>query len=283
MTPEQAPSAAAWTAEDAASWLTLADSRERALAPVLPRLLAAAALRPGERVLDVGCGTGPTTAAAARLVAPGGTVAAIDVAPELIAEARRRVPEPRITWLVGDAERYPLPDFGYDVVISRFGVMFFADPYAAFANLWRATRLGGRLALAVWAPRPENPYLRLPLAAVERVLDRRGVAYEPVPLYRGGQPWGEVDFVVRLLNRTGWIEVDVATAEAELPVALPGVSPAEAATTLLAGGGSTALLSGQPPEVHREAADELAAELASRVGAEGITLPGRFRIIAARH
>lgn len=262
--------------------MSLADQRERALAPVLPRLLAAAALRPGERVLDVGCGTGPTTAAAAAAVAPTGQVTGVDVSADLVAEARRRVTEPGITWVVGNAEHLRLPDGNVDAVLSRFGVMFFADPYAAFCSLWQATRMGGRLAMATWVPRPENPYLGLPLAAVERALDRLGVDHPPVPLYRGAQPWGEESFVVRLLNQTGWIEVDVHTSTADLPVAGPAESAIEAAEAPVRAGASATVLAGQPDSVRRAAVAELAAELDGRYTPAGLFLPGRFRVFSAR-
>jgi len=275
------PPAGTWTAEDAASWLAMADQREHALAPVLDSLLPAAALRPSEHVLDVGCGTGPTTAAAAAAVAPAGSVTAIDLAPELVAEARRRVPAPNIDWLVGDATTHRFPDAAFDVVISRFGVMFFADPYAAFRNFWRATRLGGRLAIAVWPPRAENEYFALPLAAVCRVLDRCGEGYDPVPDNRGPFAFGDPGFVTELLNRTGWIAVDVATVDAELPIGQPGATATDVAEDAVRSGWSRELLAGRPPEVRRAAVEEIAAALADRETPTGVRLTGRYRIVTA--
>lgn len=277
----QEPPTGTWQAEDAASWLALADQRERALAPVLTSLMDAAGLRPGEHVLDVGCGTGPSTAAAAAAVAPGGAVTAIDLAPELVAEARRRVPDPHVEWLTGDAEDYPFPDAAYDLVLSRFGVMFFADPYPAFTNFWRATRLGGRLAMAVWPPRAENAYFALPLAAVCRVLDRHGEAYDPVPDHRGPHSFGDPDFVLRLLNRSGWIAVDFHTVDTELPIAPPGTTTAHAAAELARTGWSRDLLAGRSPEVRRAAIEEIAAVLADHRRADGLGLPARYRIVTA--
>lgn len=282
MTEEKEQVAGTWTGEDAATWLAMADQRERALAPVLNDLMAAAALQPGERVLDVGCGTGPTTAAAAAAVAPDGAVTAIDLSPELIAAARRRLPDPGVTWVVGDAESYPLPDFAHDVVISRFGVMFFGDPYAAFRNFWRSTRLGGRLAVTVWPPRDENDYFAVPLAAVFRALDRLGEPYDPVPVTRGPFAFGDPGFVVELLNRTGWIEVDLHTVDTELTVAEPGSPPERVAEGILRGGAPREVLAGRTDAVRRAALEELAGELASRMGPSGLRLPARFRVVTAR-
>jgi SAM-dependent methyltransferase len=275
--------AGTWTTADAVSWLELADARERSLAPILASLMAAAALQPGEQVLDVGCGTGPTTRLAAQAVRPGGGVTAIDLGPELVAEASRRVPDPGITWVVGDAQVHPLPDHAFDAVISRFGVMFFGDPYAAFANLWRTTRLGGRLAMAVWPPRPENEFFQVPMAAVERALDRLGVRYEPVPVGRGPSAFGDLGFVTELLTATGWIEVDIETVDTRLPLAPPGVPPEQVAAGLLRAGAPRDLLADQPAEVQQAAREELTAELAGRVTADGLALAARHRVVTALH
>ena len=84
-----------------------------------------ARLQPGERVLDVGCGSGPSTAAAATAVQPGGMVTGIDIAAPMISSARQRVGNRDIEWIVGDAETYPLPEAHYDAIISQMGLMFF--------------------------------------------------------------------------------------------------------------------------------------------------------------
>jgi SAM-dependent methyltransferase len=275
--------AGTWTAADVATWMEMADARERSLAPVLASLMTAAALQPGEQVLDVGSGTGPTTRLAAQAVRPGGGVTAIDLAPELVAEARRRVPDPGITWVVGDAEVHPLPDHAFDAVISRFGVMFFGDPYAAFRNLWRTTRLGGRLAVAVWPPRPEIEYFQVPMAAVERALDRLGVRYDPVSASRGPFVFGDPSFVTELLTATGWIEVDIETVDTRLPLAPPGAPPAQVAAGILRAGAPRELLADQPAAVQEAAREELTGELAGRMTADGLTLAARHRVVTARH
>ena len=140
---------------------------DAAFASVLERLLERAALRPGERVLDVGCGAGTSTLAAAEAVGPEGRVVALDVSPPLAALARARlagVPQAEVR--LADAQTAP-PGEGFDAVISRFGVMFFADPAAAFANLGAALRRGGRIAFAAWAAPAENPWFALPRRAAE--------------------------------------------------------------------------------------------------------------------
>ena len=123
-------------------------------------LFAAAGLRPGERVLDVGCGTGHSTRRAARAVAPG-EVLGVDLSEPLLELARATSDEEKlgnVAYERADATVYPFPLDHYDVLLSRFGVMFFADPPATFAHLAGALRPGGRLAALVWQPRALNPW-----------------------------------------------------------------------------------------------------------------------------
>lgn len=119
-----------WDPERVASWLRRAEGLERQLAPVSAVLFAAADLQPGERVLDVGCGSGPTTREAAAVVGTSGRVTGIDVSADMI-EAARAASSPSIEWIVADVATWEPPPTVWNVVISRFGVMFFDDPPAA--------------------------------------------------------------------------------------------------------------------------------------------------------
>lgn len=112
-----------------------------------PVVAAAAEVRQGDRVLDVACGTGALTLAAADIVGPAGSVAGLDANPEMLAVARRK--SARIEWLDGTAEALPLPDNGFDAVVSQFGFMFFEDKPQALREMVRVLRPGGRLAVAV--------------------------------------------------------------------------------------------------------------------------------------
>jgi SAM-dependent methyltransferase len=117
-------------------------------------------IRSGERVLDVGCGTGQTTRYAARAAAPG-EVLGIDLSGRMLARARELSAAeglPNASFVQGDAQVYPFPPGGFDVAVSRFGVMFFADPVAAFANIRGALRPGGRLVVMVWQGRDLNEW-----------------------------------------------------------------------------------------------------------------------------
>ncbi|HWD81336.1 MAG TPA: class I SAM-dependent methyltransferase [Kribbella sp.] len=125
-----------------------------------PRFRAACGVRPGDRVLDIGCGSGQTTRDAGRAAAPG-AVLGVDVSESRLALARRSTALENVSYLLVDASTYEFD--GFDVGISRFGVMFFDDPAAAFANLRRACR---RIVLMVWQPRAENEWARVIPAAI---------------------------------------------------------------------------------------------------------------------
>ena len=168
-----------WDGDRAARWVRQSAGLEKQLAPVSAHLFAAAGLAPGEAVLDVGCGTGPTTRDAAAGVGPTGRVTGLDVSQDML-DAAAAVPATAdaapIDWLLADATTWSPPDPpAYDVVLSRFGVMFFSDPAAAFAHLAQATRPGGRLALAVWDRRDASELFAVPLRAALEAMAGHGV------------------------------------------------------------------------------------------------------------
>ena len=134
-----ADQAAHWNGPGGQSWLAAYARIERSIADIGRIAIAAAAARPGERVIDVGCGTGDTTRALAAAVgAPvgqtGGSVLGVDISEPLIAAARAK-PAPGASFVVGDAATHPFEAAAHDLVFSRFGVMFFGDPVASFRNL----------------------------------------------------------------------------------------------------------------------------------------------------
>ncbi|GAA4704686.1 class I SAM-dependent methyltransferase [Pseudonocardia yuanmonensis] len=150
---------AQWGGDLGLLWAARAAQFEASAAGYDAPLLAAADLAPGLHVLDVGCGTGSVTRKVAGAVAPGGTATGVDISAPMLQVARERSAGiPGVEFLEADAQVH---DFGgrYDRVVSRGGVMFFGDPPAAFANLARALRPGGRLAFLVWRSLAENPWM----------------------------------------------------------------------------------------------------------------------------
>jgi len=169
-----------WNGDAGARWARHQATFDRVFTPLTERLFAGAALRPGDAVLDVGCGAGATTLRAADIVGPSGRVTAADVsAPLLAVTARRAASRPpggaSIALVEADAQTHAFADAAFTHLISRFGIMFFDDSIAAFANLRRALRLEGRLTALCWRPQAENAWIDHPFGLV------RALVPEPEP------------------------------------------------------------------------------------------------------
>lgn len=165
--PGNARQASDWDGDTGALWASRAATFERTTAAYNAHLLAAAELTPTSAVLDVGCGSGDTTRAAAR-VADDGLVLGLDLSERLLAVAREataRAGLVHVRYERADAQVHPLAEGGYDVVLSRFGAMFFADPVAAFTNLRRTLRPQGRLVMVVWQALATNELMSSVLSA----------------------------------------------------------------------------------------------------------------------
>ena len=166
MTDVNADQRAAWNGESGERWVATADRRDAVLAPVGEALIETAAIASGERVLDIGCGCGATTLAAARDAGPTGHVLGVDLsAPMLALAAQRAETTPTADLLQADAQTFHLRE-RFDVAVSRFGTMFFDDPTAAFTNIARHLTAGGRLCIATWQPLDANAWLVVPGAAL---------------------------------------------------------------------------------------------------------------------
>lgn len=141
--------------------------------------------RPGERILDLGCGTGPTSVELASRVGPGGSVVGVDIAEEMLVRARQRASEQgsdNVSFLHADVQAGSLGSREYDAAFSRFGVMFYSDPAAAFSKVREALRPGGRLSFVCWQGATANEWMLVPGAAV------MSVTGTPPPTPTPGQP-----------------------------------------------------------------------------------------------
>lgn len=275
----------AWTADRATRWIAISDAVEGQLAPVSDVLFEAAALRPGERVLDVGCGTGPTTRQAAELVAPGGSVVGVDVSSEMIEAASARpvaAEAATIEWVVADVQSWRPGGERFDVVLSRFGVMFFADPAAAFATMAQLCTPGGRLCVAVWGERQASPCFDVPFTTALAELHERGIEPAVVP----ADDWGpfslaDVPSVVAMLEDAGWR--DAAWTPRTVPIPLGGgSSPAEAASIIVQLGPSRMVLADADDDVRARVEQRVAQTLESSLdGAGHAVLDGSIGIITA--
>lgn len=266
-------------------WIAGAEQREAQMIPVMEELFTAAALQPGESVLDIGCGTGPTTMKAAALVGPNGRAVGTDLSPAMIeAAAQLAAEQPNATqpdWAVADAETY---DFGagqFDVVLSRFGVMFFPDPVAAFANLFRATRPGGRLVAVVWRTREHVPMFRIPYDTATEVLDELGVSYEPVAVDDNQSSLGTHESVVAALQPAGWTGIETHPTNRSLHIG-GELTPEQAAESSLDIGPIRGVLDDRSEDIRRAVAAKLRTAYEPLYDGTGISVPAGFMIVTAR-
>ena len=156
----------------APTWLELEDQMEEVGGPPGELAMDRLELQPGQRVIDLGCGSGRTTLELAARVGPGGEVAGVDISAEMLARGRERaarVGTGNVAFVHADVQVHELGEARFDAAYSRFGVMFFADPVAAFANIRRALRPRGVLSFVSWQSVFDNEWMLIPGAAVAQV------------------------------------------------------------------------------------------------------------------
>jgi SAM-dependent methyltransferase len=195
-----------WNGAAGNVWAAQQARLDRQLAPLGRATQQALAARPGERLLDVGCGSGDSTLELGAAVGPAGRVVGVDVSRPLLDVARARRPPAHVTFVEGDAQTLTFAE-PFDGVYSRFGVMFFADPVAAFANLRRALRRGGRLAFVCWRALEENPALTVPVSAAAKLLPPPPPP--PDPAAPGPFSLADRGRIARLLEAAGFADARI--------------------------------------------------------------------------
>lgn len=198
-----------WNGPVGERWVLLQDALDARLQVYGRDVLESARLREGMRVLDVGCGCGGLSLEAARAVGAPGQVVGLDVSRPMLTRARERAKElPNVELVEHDAATFA-PSAPFDVVVSRFGVMFFHDPRATFANLRGATKPGGRLAFVCWQSLAKNPCFAVPLSAVLRVVPPPPAALPGAP---GPFAFAEPERTRDILMSAGWSAVVLTPA-----------------------------------------------------------------------
>lgn len=209
---------ALWNGASGRNWVETQRVLDEMFAPFERLLLEPLSGREGA-LLDVGCGTGATTLAAARAGASRWHCTGLDISAPMLALARERAIQAGldVTFLEADAQDHPFAPQSYDLIVSRFGVMFFANPAEAFSNLHRATRQDGRLRLIAWRSPVDNPFMTAAERAVAPLL----------PQSSGRDPNGPGQFafanastVRSILERGGWSDVDIHPIDVECSIAL---------------------------------------------------------------
>ena len=207
-----------WNGRTGETWVELNRLLDMQLQPLGQAALAALALHSGERVLDIGCGGGETSLDLATAVGSDGAVLGVDLSRPLLDLAARRAEALglSIRFEAADAQTtdfVALSGAPFDAVFSRFGVMFFSDPAAAFANIRKALKPGGRLAFVCWRPAQENPVMTV---AINAVADLLPPSPPSDPLAPGPFVFADPERVKRILGEAGWSEVAVRPFDAKV-------------------------------------------------------------------
>ncbi len=269
--------AKAWDGAEGEAWAQHEERYEAATAAHTLHLMRAAAIRPDDRVLDIGCGCGGSTLQAGVLASSGRTLG-VDLSERMLDRGRRRAADQgldHVEFVQADAQVHPFDPAAFDVVISRFGAMFFADPISAFTNIGRAVRPAGRLVLLAWREIGINPWItqiRGALAAGREL---------PQPPANAPGPFGLADFAYArgVLDQSGWGEVQL-TDVAE-PVYL-GKDPDDAFAFVSQMGVTIGLLDGLDETTRDESLQRLRGTLDDAMTNKGVVFASQSWLIEAR-
>jgi SAM-dependent methyltransferase len=267
-----------WNAERARCWVEHDERHDRMLRPFDRHVLDGAAVGPGSRVLDIGCGCGHTTRAAARRAAPG-AVLGVDLSAPMLAQARRHTVEAglgNVRFEQADAQVHRFPDRGFDAAISRFGVMFFADPVAAFANIRTALDDGGRCAFVCWQGALHNAWLTTPLEAMLRHVAPPDLGDPDAP---GPFSLARPERIRAVFTGAGFAGVEVEPVREAMWL---GRDPADAMDFLQTTGMARTLLEPAPPEAAARAVAAARAALGPASGPDGVVLEAAAWLVRAR-
>lgn len=276
MTPGNDEQIALWNEETGKRWTQQQERLDRLIAPFGDEAFRVAAVKAGERVLDVGCGCGDTTLALAQMVGSGGFVLGVDVSAPMLARAQERAAGvPNVRFEQADASVAHLGG-PHDLIYSRFGVMFFADPTAAFAHIRSALKPGGRMAFVCWRAFAENPWVSVATSAAMRVLGPPKTA--PDPHAPGPFAFADAVRVRAIMEGAGFSRIEIAPFDAVMKV---GEDLDDAMTTTLQVGPVSALMRGVEEGQRAAVSAAVRDALSAHVGADGLMLGGATWIVSA--
>ncbi|MGB6398422.1 MAG: methyltransferase domain-containing protein [Bradyrhizobium sp.] len=258
-----------------AAWVEVREPLELQLAPLGRRALAALAPRPGESVLDIGCGGGETTLELARLIAPDGTVVGIDLSAAVLTFAQRAANGyERMRFVQADAQVFPFEPASFDAAFSRFGVMFFADSTAAFINIRRSLRPNGRVAFVCWRALEENPIDIVPLRAASAHLP-------PQPAHDPDGPgpfaFANPDRVRGILESAGFGEIEITAHDEQV-----GSGDLDTMLAICLRVGALGKILRENPELRAAALPAVRSALAAHDGPDGVRLNAATWVVTAR-
>jgi SAM-dependent methyltransferase len=269
-----------WNEVAGPRWVGRAGLQEARNIEVANLLQEEAAPQSGERVLDIGCGTGATAIPFATAVGPQGHVTGVDISEPMLGQARQNIATSgaaNITLVLADAQVHRFPPDSFDLLISRFGVMFFADPVAAFTNLYAGLRRGGRLCMAVWASMADNVHWRIPFDIAVKHLGSPAPADPREP---GPMAFRDPAYLRDILSKAGFVEIDVAPQGFEIA---GKTARSEAEHAAMFGPPWRLMEEKEAPEAARQAIiAETEAAFAPYLTPDGLRLPGTVLIAKAK-
>ncbi|GAC1338979.1 MAG: methyltransferase domain-containing protein [Beijerinckiaceae bacterium] len=267
-----------WNATAGNTWAALQKRLDRQIGPLGEKAIEALAPKAGEKILDIGCGCGHTTRELARRVGAAGSITAIDISKPMFDVARREAAVAgisNITFLEADAQTHSFEPNSFDALFSRFGVMFFVDPVAAFKNLRTALKAGsGRLTFVFWRKLAENEWMAAPLAAAMPHLPPQP---PPDPLAPGPFAFADPDRVKRILTEAGF--VDIAINPHDQQVALGRLDEAVEQSVRV---GALSRLLTENPEAVDAVMETLRETLSGFDSGEGVHMGAGVWIVTAR-
>jgi len=268
-----------WNGAGGQRWADRQAVQDILLQPVLDILIDRARVKRGERVLDVGCGSGATSFAFAQATGASGYVMGIDISAPMLERARGSMPPGApIEFVLADATIHPFTPDSFDLLASRFGVMFFADPALSFANMRKAIRPSGRLVFVCWREPRENPFFMTPLQAVYRHVPKM----PPVgPEDPGPFSFASPERVKRILGTAGFSEIAMEPCDLKLDIAI-GQGLGAAVQGALQIGPAARALTDQPPEIVSAAEQSMREALAPHLKGETVLLDAAIWIVTAQ-
>jgi SAM-dependent methyltransferase len=278
MIPSNRTQLAYWNGPIGHMWAKAQEKRDRDHAPMTEALLALAAASPGEHVLDIGCGSGTTTLRLAQQVRPDGSATGIDLSAPMLAVAERRARDAgsHAQFIEGDVTDHHFEPKRFDLAISQFGVMFFADPAQSLANVFAGMKGGGRIAFVCWRASTENPWSAVPEGAAKPLLP----PMEPVPPDAPGRySFANPDRVKSILLRAGFYAPDIQKFDARIHL---GITPEDAASSSIDAGPLARTLAEVDEDTRKRVREAVTTRLAREMGPGGVYLNAGCWLVAAR-
>ena len=259
----------------AAAWAEIRDLLELQLSPLGQPALRALAPRPGENILDIGCGGGETAMDLAATVAPNGNVVGVDLSAAILAFAHQAADGcDRLRFIEADAQTFPFIPRSFDAAFSRFGVMFFADPIAAFVNIHRSLKPDGRLAFVCWRTLEENPLDLLPLRAASAHLPAQPVEDPDAP---GPFAFADPVRVRTILEAAGFCNIEINAHDEQV-----GSGDLDAMLAVCTRVGALGKILRGNPQLRDKTLPAVRSALAEHAGPAGVTLKAATWVVTAR-